>query len=240
MAVPVNDGAALEARQLEVWRKFLKKFAEQERLLGQTAGAIVLGEKVAQFIAENGGATGLQAHNGNIGVNEWRQGIQDFQQQVLGAAEHSEVVKGAPATQTAGRKQDLIACRLQNLDSGDCGIRQEIVVKGVWPEEDWRAAWVSCLVGSKPAFERVRRKCRQPPFLRHAHDGFGDIAQEWQLCREIRQSWSHGCKARPKIDVPKGICTSGTTAPVVVVGQELCLVGCDVNSDRTIALASFA
>ena len=47
-------------------------------------------------------------------------------------------------------------------------------------------------------------------------------------------------EARPAVNEPHRIGGDGTQAPLVVVGEELCLVGSDVDADRAVALAPLA
>src|SRR5215467_6368233 len=119
-------------------------------------------------------------------------------------------------------------------------MRQEVIIEGVGPEEDRRATRICRLMPSEPVFERFGSEGRNSPLERHTGDQFGDIAKEWKLRREVRQARGIRCQPGPKIDVAEGVGTHRPPPPFVVVGEELRLVGCDVDANRAIALTTFA
>src|SRR5690349_13382179 len=60
MAMAMNDGAARQARQLEISGSLFKKFAEQEGLMAQAPGVLVVREEVDQLVPEDGDAARLK------------------------------------------------------------------------------------------------------------------------------------------------------------------------------------
>ena len=106
MAVSVDEGFARELRERRVGSEFLfEKFAEQERLLAQGLGALVVGEQVEEFVAEDGDATGLESDDGDSGFDLGGECVENVEEQGFGAVEHAEVVERASAAESgrAGR-----------------------------------------------------------------------------------------------------------------------------------------
>jgi hypothetical protein len=100
MAVAVEEGFAFELREHRVGAELLfEKFAEQEGLFAQGVGAVVVGEEVEEFVAEDGDAAGLESDDGDSGFDFGFELIEDFEEKALGAVEHPEVVEGAAAAE---------------------------------------------------------------------------------------------------------------------------------------------
>ncbi len=115
-----------------------EEFAEQERLLAQGLGALVVGKEVEEFVAEDGDAAGFEADDGDSGFDLGREFVEDIEQQGFGAVEHAEVVERASAAEVGLREEDVVSGGFEDFDGGAGGCRVEIVVEGVGPEEDLR------------------------------------------------------------------------------------------------------
>ena len=73
MAVAMDQGLARQAWEVESGGFLLQKFAQQKCLPGKLVRPFILGEEIEQFVAEDGGATGLQNDDGNPGFDfGWR------------------------------------------------------------------------------------------------------------------------------------------------------------------------
>ena len=136
MAVSVEQGFARELRKLSWVRVFVQELAEQERLLAQGLGALVVREEVEEFVAEDGDAAGLEADDGDSGFDLGGERVEDVEQQGLGAIEHAEVVERTPATERRARDEHAVSGGLEDFDGGAGGGGAEVVVEGVGPEED--------------------------------------------------------------------------------------------------------
>jgi hypothetical protein len=140
MAVSVEESFAVHLGQrsvVGVWAEFsLEEFAEQESLLAQGLGAVVVGEEVEEFVAEDGDAAGLESDDGDAGFDFGFELIEDFEQEALGAVEHAEVVERAAAAEVGLRNRDSVSGGFEDFDGGAGGGGVEIVVEGVGPEED--------------------------------------------------------------------------------------------------------
>ena len=104
--------------------------------VAQGLGAVVVGEEIEEFVAEDGDAAGFESDDGDAGFDFGLELIEDFEQQGLGAVEHAEVVEGAAAAEIGLRDDDAISGGFEDFDGGLGGGGEEIVVEGVGPEED--------------------------------------------------------------------------------------------------------
>jgi len=136
MAVAMEKSFAGELRERGVAGVVLEKLAEQEGLLAQGLGALVVGEEVEEFVAEDGDAAGLEADDGDSGFNFGFELVEDFEQKALGAIEHAEVVEGTAAAEIGLRYRDAEAGGLEDFDGGAGGGGSEVVVESVRPEEN--------------------------------------------------------------------------------------------------------
>ena len=126
MAMAVEQHFSSEARRLKGRGVALEEFAEEECLAAEAICARVIGKQVAQFVAKNGGATGLEDDDGDAGINLRAEGGQDALQVLLGFVEHAEIVKGAAAAKMLAGDADVETCALQNVESGLGRPRMEI------------------------------------------------------------------------------------------------------------------
>src|SRR5581483_3232755 len=118
--------------------------------------------------------------------------------------------------------------------------RQEVIIKRIRPEDDGVGAYVPQLPALEPAAKRLRRKGGDAAVERQSRNQLGNIARHRQLRREINQAGSDGGQPRPDVDIRKRVCAAGTPTSFVVVGEELGLIGGDIDTDRAIALTALA
>ena len=118
----VEQSLTFQLRQSEVFCLPFQKFAEQQSLARQFLREIIIGEEVHQFVAENGGATGLKHNDRNVRFDFCLEGCERLPQQSLGAVQHAEVIERAAAAQSSSRKSDVESGRFQNLDRGFGGV----------------------------------------------------------------------------------------------------------------------
>ena len=70
MAMPVDKRPARQVWEAGTsFGALLEKFAEQEDLLREGLRTFVLGEKVREFVAKDGGATGFEDNDGRCGFD---------------------------------------------------------------------------------------------------------------------------------------------------------------------------
>ena len=112
--------------------------------------------------------------------------IQHTQQIAFGAIEHAEVVQRPSTTQMALRYLHLKARVIQDLPRGLRGLRMEIVVPCIGPQQDSGkgSAQLVCFgtCGRVPrtqaALKTLRRKGWNRPLRRNADDGLHDVSHE--------------------------------------------------------------
>src|ERR1700733_7022330 len=95
--------------------------------------AFIFGEKVEEFVAEDGGAAWLQNYDWSCRLNFGQELVHDFEEQSFGAIEHAYVVEWASTAKMGARDGDFESGGFQNLSGGYGGRRQEIIVEGVGP-----------------------------------------------------------------------------------------------------------
>src|SRR5208282_3648884 len=136
MAMAVDQRAACELRKREIFCPLLEKFTEQEDLLREGLRAFVFGEKVREFVAEDGGAARFEDDDGRSGFDFREKLVHDLEEQVLGAVEHADVVERAAAAEVGARDGDVEAGGLEDFGGSFGGRGEEVVVERVGPEED--------------------------------------------------------------------------------------------------------
>src|SRR5215469_8804048 len=119
MAVSVDEGVAGELWETGAGREFLlEKFAEQQGLLAEGLGALVVRKQIGEFIAEYGDAGRFESNDGDAGFDLRLELIEDFEQQAFGAVEHAKVVKGASAAQIGARDTHAKSGGLKDFNGG--------------------------------------------------------------------------------------------------------------------------
>lgn len=99
---------------------------------------LVVGEKIEEFVAENGDAAGFEADDGSAGRDFGGEFVEDLEKKGFGAVEHAVVVEGAAAAEVGVGDKDAEAGDFEDRDSGFCDGGLEIVIEGVGPEKDGR------------------------------------------------------------------------------------------------------
>src|SRR5260370_17035076 len=79
---------------------FLQKFAQQERLLPQSARARIVRKEIDQLVSKNRRAAGLEHNDRQPSVNLGAQCIHEFVQILLGVTHHSKAIQTPTPTQT--------------------------------------------------------------------------------------------------------------------------------------------
>ena len=103
----------------------LEKFAEQEDLLRESVGAFVFGEKVDEFVAEDGGAAWFENDDRSSRFDFGKKLVHDLEQQSFGAVEHADVVEWASATEMGARDAHVEAGGFEHFGGGLGGRREE-------------------------------------------------------------------------------------------------------------------
>ena len=136
VAVAVDQSAAGEFGEREIFGALLEKFAEQEDLFRERLGAFVFGEKVGEFVAKDAGAAWFQDDDGGGGFDFGEELVHDLEEQALGAIEHSYVVERAAAAEVGAGDGYVESGGFEDLHGGFGGGREKVVVEGVGPEEN--------------------------------------------------------------------------------------------------------
>src|ERR1700733_1325692 len=92
----------------------------------------------------------------------------------------------------------------------------------------------------KPLLESFGGEGGDAALGRDVSDKLHDVANEWQLRREIHQARSIRCEPRPEIDIAEGVGIQRAHAALIVVRKKFCFVCGDVDAYGAIALAAFA
>lgn len=96
----------------------------------------VAGEKVEEFVTEDGYAAWLEADDRYSCFDFGREFVKNTEQQRFRAAQHSVVVEWTSAAKERFGNGNSEAERFQDFNGSFGGIRVEIIVEGVGPEED--------------------------------------------------------------------------------------------------------
>src|ERR1700730_6559270 len=136
MTMTVDESLDGEMRKLKVGGFLLQKFAQEERLLGQLLRSGIAREEINQLVTKDCGTAGLQNDDGNRCVDFRGEVVQNLEQQALGAIQHAEIVKGAPAAKNGLRDGNAEPGGFQHLHRCLGSVRQEVVVERVRPEHD--------------------------------------------------------------------------------------------------------
>src|ERR1017187_3739315 len=115
VAMAVDDNAASgQLRSLPVGGALCEYFAQHDGLPAQADGALVVGEEIDQFVAEDAGATGFEHDDRDSGGDLRFKLVQNTEQIAASLVEESEVVERSPAAYVPPR----------NLDAGSGGGEQ--------------------------------------------------------------------------------------------------------------------
>src|SRR5438270_3449914 len=103
MAVTVDEDffGFCELRGLVAGSVLDEELAEEEGLVAELGGAMVVGEEVGEFVAEDGGAAWFEHDNGSAGFELRGESVEDFEEIFFCGVEHAEVVEGTAAAEMA-------------------------------------------------------------------------------------------------------------------------------------------
>lgn len=76
----------------------------------------------------------------------------------FGGVEHPVIVEWSGTAEPGAGEMDLEARGLEDLDSGDSGVREKVVVEGIGPEDDRGLARVDHWASSEPLLEGLGRE----------------------------------------------------------------------------------
>lgn len=136
MAVAVKKSAAVELRDRKVRSVFFEEFAEQECLARKSLSTLVVREEIEEFVTENGDATGLEADDRDTGRDFGRERMEDLKKEGFGAIEHTVIVEWASAAEVCFGDDYAEASGFEEFYGGPRGVRLEIVVECVGPQQD--------------------------------------------------------------------------------------------------------
>ena len=112
-----------------------QKFTEEERLTAKLSGARVPGKQISQFIAEYRGATRLQDHDWQPGVDLRAQALQDALEVLPGFVEHAEVIQRPPAAEVVLRDSYPESGVDEYFQSSAADLGPVVIVEGVGPQD---------------------------------------------------------------------------------------------------------
>src|ERR1051326_7711384 len=166
MTVPLDQRFVLELRKVVIARFLLQRFSQQHGLLFELLRKRVVGKKIGQLVAKDGGAAWLQHDNRNFGKQLWPKRLHHAPQINLSQVEHAVVVERTPAAEMLLRDFHGESGLLKDFSCGLRRLGKEIVVKSVWPENDFAVCTAEfgmifirrALV--EPSTEGLRRKFR--------------------------------------------------------------------------------
>src|ERR1700676_678652 len=218
----------------------LQKLAQEECLPREPMGSLVFGEQIQEFITKHRGTARLQDNYWNLVFDFGFQRAENLEEEMLGAIQHAPIVEWTPATQVGLRQQHAVAGGFQHVNRRLGGVREEVVIECVRPQEHRCSFQISRLSTSEPLTKRLRGESRNAASLRNTRDYLSDIPQERQLRSQIDQPGCSRSQPRPEVNIPEGVCTERTAPSFVVMGEELRFIGGNIHPDRAIAFASLA
>src|SRR5579864_3058590 len=194
--------------------------------------AIVIWEKIEQFIAKNRSTAGLQNNNWSSGGNLRRENFDCFQQQFLRPIKHAKIVERPPAADIALRQCHPTSCGFKHFDSRNRGFRMKIVVESVRPKHDGLCLGARIFprtMSAKPRTETLPRKRRNLPVRRDADYGLRNLAQPGSLSQKIRQRGKSRPKPRPAVNLPECVMIQRPPTPFVKMREKLSFVRGDIH-----------
>src|SRR5581483_12379153 len=118
------------------------------------------GHEAVKLIAKDRAAARLQHYHRRTGLDFRRERFEHPGQVLLGPVEKSVIVQWTAAAQVLLWNRNLKAEVLQHLDGSLRRLRQEVVIEGVGPEDDFGLALIAHAAFAKPRFEGFRGECR--------------------------------------------------------------------------------
>jgi hypothetical protein len=113
-----------------------EEIAEQEGLLAQAPGSGMVWEEIAEFVAKDTGAGGFEKDDGQAGVDFGGETIHGAFEIGTGFREKSEIVERAAAAEVASGDLSMKSGVREDIMGSGEGLRAEVVVPGVGPEEN--------------------------------------------------------------------------------------------------------
>jgi len=169
-----------------------------EMLPRQRLRALVVWEKVEQFVAKDCDAAGFEANHRDSRFDFRRQRVEDFEQQLLRAVEHAKIVERATAAKICARKNYVISSGFENIDRGFGGRGQEIVVEGVGHRR------------------RCGRQGLKPGFLLALDAALKRRSSTARLkpCSDTSRTTLASLRGRTNASAPTRVCVSRTVEPL--------------------------
>src|SRR5215475_188003 len=96
------------------------------------------------------------------------------------------------------------------------------------------------LVPPEPTLERLRRESGNRALPRNSRDRLGDIAQERQLRGQVHETGNVRRQPPPEVDGSERVVADRPKPTLVIVRQELGLVGRQIDRHRALGLAALA
>src|SRR3546814_5308947 len=112
-------------------------------------------------------------------------------------------------------------CSSDLVDCGDGRIRIEIVVEGIRPQNDARAALVPRLAVPMSRGEGLPREGRQPPLRRNAAQPFRERAYAGPLRNGVGEVRHMRGESAPPVDQAHGVGFSRAQMPCGIMREEL-------------------
>src|SRR5579864_3584751 len=200
--------------------------------------AIVIWEKIEQFIAKHRSTTRLKDDNRSSGSNLRRENFDRFQQQLLRPVKHAKIVKRPSAADMRLRQCHPISRGFEDLDRRNRGFRVEVVVERVRPKHYGPGLGTRVVprpIFSKPRSKTLSRKSRDLPVRRDADNRLHNLAQPRSLREQICQRGERSCNPRPAVNLPERIMTQRPPLSFMEVREKLSFVARYIHPDRAIA-----
>src|SRR5579864_2987579 len=141
------------------------------------------------------------------------------------------VVERASATQRLFWYQDLIASIFKDLHGCDGGLRMEVIVECIGPQDHLRSAHIARLALAEPVFEGPRREGGHRALWCDTDHGLGKMTAYRRVRQEVRESRYTRGEPGPPVDQPYRVRDHGAQMACVVVREKLGLIGrhIDIN-----------
>src|SRR6266567_9617100 len=150
------------------------------------------------------------------------------------------IVERASATKRLFWHQDVIASIFKDLHGCDGGLRMEVIVECIGPQDHLRAAHIARLALAEPVFEGPRREGGHRALWSDTDHSLGNVTEYRRMREEVRESGHARGEPGPPVDQSYRVGDHGAQTARVVVREKLGFIGRHIDIDGAIALTALA
>jgi hypothetical protein len=167
MAVPVQHHALAQSWRCVPGHVRSQKIRQKKCLSRQFLHVWIIRKKVHELIAEHRVAARLEDNDWCTCLDFRPQRVDGVSEQAFGLLKKSVIVERSAAAQTCSWQGDMTASGFEHFGGGDSGVRMEMVVERIRPEQNTSAPHTKRVRGarSKPVDECTVREPREATML---------------------------------------------------------------------------